>query len=62
MSNWNRMDRADDLIESAVAWLTDITADESTRDGEPPSDEAVTIWLEGWLEEAREYLKENNDA
>ena len=48
---------ADELIEDAVGMLSDIMADDSTRDGEPPSGKEITRWAEQWLGEATTYLK-----
>jgi len=47
---------ADSLIEEAVGWLSDIMADDNTRDGEPPTGKEVTQWVEDWLSAAADYL------
>jgi len=53
---------ADGLIEEAVGWLSDIMADDNTRDGEPPTGKEITQWVEDWLAAASEYLNgENNE-
>jgi hypothetical protein len=53
---------ADGLIEEAVGWLSDIMADDSTRDGEPPTGKEITQWVEDWLAAASEYMNgENNE-
>jgi len=57
MEMGNRLFLADELIEDAVATLSDIMADDSTRDGEPPTGKEITRWAESWLSEATDYLK-----
>jgi len=57
MEMGNRLFLADELIEDAVGMLSDIMADDSTRDGEPPSGKEITRWVEQWLGEATTYLK-----
>ena len=53
---------ADGLIEEAVGWLSDIMAEDSTRDGEPPTGKEIAQWTEDWLAEANKYLNgENNE-
>lgn len=52
----SRNDLADALIEDAVGWLSDIMADDNTRDGERPSDKDVICWVEDWIAEATNYL------
>jgi hypothetical protein len=51
-----RLGWADELIEDAVGMLSDIMADDSTRDGEPPSGKEITRWVEAWLNQATDYL------
>ena len=51
-----RLNTADGLIEDAIGMLSDIMADDSTRDGEPPSGKEITRWAEQWLGEATNYL------
>ena len=55
------LDTASALIEDAVGWLSDIVAEDSTRDGDPPSDEDIARWVEDWLSEANNYLRGNNE-
>jgi len=52
----DNLSRADGLIEDAVGWLSDIVANENTRDGESPSGKEITRWVEEWLYEATQYL------
>jgi len=62
MEMGNRLFLADELIEDAVAMLSDIMADDSTRDGEPPTGKEITQWVEDWLAAASEYMNgENNE-
>jgi len=56
-----RLVRAEYLIEDAVGWLSDIMAEDSTRDGDPPSDKDVMRWVEDWLSEANDYLNGDNN-
>jgi hypothetical protein len=58
----SRIEIADGLIEEATGWLSDIMADDSTRDGEPPTGKEIIQWVEDWLAAASEYLNgENNE-
>lgn len=57
----NRIEIADGLIEDAVGWLSDIMAEDSTRDGEPPTGKEITRWVEEWLGEATNYLNGVNN-
>lgn len=56
----DNLSRADGLIEDAVGWLSDIVANDNTRDGEPPSGKEITRWVEEWLHEASKYLENTN--
>jgi hypothetical protein len=47
---------AEELIEDAVGMLSDIVAEDNTRDGEPLSGKEITRWVEGWLNQATDYL------
>ena len=51
-----RLVDAEVLIEDAIGWLSDIMAEDSTRDGEPPTGKEITRWVESWLEEANKYM------
>ncbi|CAB4172020.1 hypothetical protein UFOVP1346_53 [uncultured Caudovirales phage] len=53
------LNSADGLIEDAIGWLSNIVANDNTRDGEPPSGKEITRWVEEWLSEANKYLDNN---
>ena len=40
----------------AIGWLSDINAEDSTRDGEPPTGKEIAQWVEDWLAEANEFM------
>ena len=53
---------ADVLIEDAIGMLSNIMAEDNTRDGDPPTGEEITRWVDEWLENASEYYFGENNA
>ena len=45
------------LIEEAIGWLSDINAEDNTRDGEPPTGKEIAQWVEDWLAEATKFME-----
>lgn len=50
------------LLEEAVGWIADIMADDSTRDGEPPTGDEISIWVNDWLPRAQAWVSGKDAA
>jgi hypothetical protein len=48
----------DALLLEALGWLSDIMAEDSTRDGEPPTSKDIGDWIENWIPRAQDWLYE----
>jgi hypothetical protein len=48
----------DALLLEALGWLSDIMAEDSTRDGEPPTSKDIGDWVENWIPRAQDWLYE----
>ena len=44
------------LLIEALGWISDIMADDSTRDGEPPSGKEIADWTESWTGRTQQWL------
>lgn len=48
--------RGEALLQEALGWISDIMADDGTRDGDPPTGAEISAWAEQWIQDTQDWL------
>lgn len=44
------------LLEEALGWISNIMAEDSSRDGDPPTGAEISAWTNDWIPRAGDWL------
>jgi hypothetical protein len=50
------------LLEEALGWISDIMAEDSSRDGDPPTGAEISNWTNEWIPRTQRWLESGEDV
>jgi hypothetical protein len=50
------------LLEEALGWISNIMAEDSSRDGDPPTGAEISNWTNEWIPRTQRWLESGEDV